>query len=559
MSPGHSLRSSLLRLTGAQVPEGAYDPARNERVLSLAGDHTNEAAALVGLHEAYHATLNASTSYGSAMIACGLLAHAQVPGYASAVDRMIARAVTAHETYATISSLASVSSGVMQAELLDAYPNYHKYLTKVRRVFGTGRSAFLTALVLRSCARAAMQVDIYADVLASLRQGTAPDWIDRLPRPDARFLRLMTPALASEAMAAADVVFKQSEESNPAAAAETLSPEAEHEALSALPHAVLDQMSEAAYEVYARALASSGQPTLAYNGHRTGLAELLAAARALTNGRVRREFHIPDTLEAEIAATQADFRREKIVLRTQKISAVFLDASPHELELADLFMNRQIPRPCVQIVAMPVRKANALYDMQHIDGSLYASDAETITGLRRRWRGPDGSERVEFLATTPEQLRGILASAPDVTPIFIASSAVHWDATWQETWVTGEQSRIEKVLFLLDTDPFYRLDRMAENDHQVFMNRVPSRLEVSGETVTLNVITMWSTYEPRVLFFTPCSQQLHAALVSHAARKGYQVAPDPDLNVNWEFELTQAIGFVALEESVFGMNFWEGS
>ena len=67
------LRRSLLGGDALAPAEGEYVPAQNSRNLSLGADHRAPLARMVAFHEAQHAVLNGSTTFGNAMVAAGAL------------------------------------------------------------------------------------------------------------------------------------------------------------------------------------------------------------------------------------------------------------------------------------------------------------------------------------------------------------------------------------------------------------------------------------------------------------------------------------------------------
>lgn len=120
----------ILGFTGAdsQAMTGAYSPGGWE-VRHITGTDPL-LALLTSQHEAEHSALNASSSWGTALLTCHV-AHQKTgdPAYRHAVRELVRRCRTTHEAFATHTSVFVITSNseTTSADLLARYPDYQRY------------------------------------------------------------------------------------------------------------------------------------------------------------------------------------------------------------------------------------------------------------------------------------------------------------------------------------------------------------------------------------------------------------------------------------------------
>lgn len=555
--PAARLRAALKQGPSGEAPDGLYDVIRNERFVRLGRDHALAEARMVSLHESFHAFLNASTTFGNAMMFAAALAEIEEPGFADWVERMIEAAVETHETYATVAALCAAARGEIDATLLAAYPDYRVFLERFMQAFGNERP-ILAALALTSCARVAMQTSIFEQLLTS----PCADWPvltwPQEQRPDWRFARLLQ-AEPAAALNAIDAALNTLGEPLIRLRESTLAP---LEAMALLAHApieAVEALNQAAYTAFAQALVAFGVPAPGYDDQRRNLHDVIAIVEAHAGDRLQTTFAVPEDLHDDLVAIMANYRQERLVLREGRDTALFVDANRHGFRLIERFVGSFEHAAYVHIVAMPKAKAASLYAPEGGWEAVEAFPGEVLMALRRRYLPPDGPPCVQFLLVQLSQLARILAHAAPAVPVAVLSSSAIDMPTWADAWARHGAPLVPRWLVEVDTDPFALIDQLAAFRKTLHMSFVRFRADASSSASLIEVLCMLSEARPDHAFVLPCSAPTREAVAAYAQCKGFAVDFDPGFLQGWRTLLTPAISHLIREESRFGNRFWEGA
>lgn len=549
------LRSALRYGATAEAAAGLYDPTRNERLVQLGDNHASLEARMVSLHESFHAFLNASTNFGNAMMFAAALAEIGEPRCADLVERMIDASLETHETFATIAALCAATDGAIDPALLAHYPDYQGFLDTFNRVFGTRRTV-LCVMALTSCARVAMQTNIYSQLLALPCEAWPDVPIEAPDRPDRRFAHLLSPDIVGSAAEAVDAMLANL--GGPLG--QLLDPSVDGPTAQSLLRmaspADVDRLSQESHRVFAHALSTIGVPPPDYNEQRNGLEALMAKLKAHAGDRLLTDFRIPTSIEEDVDAVIADFRRERLVLREEPDLAWFIDPLTLTPRVYELFAGRFEEQNYLQLVALPKAKALALYRPDTGHDLLVSFPDEIVTGLRRRFVPEGSAPRVEILLLPLPQVRAALAAVPHTRLLPVVCSSAAQDGRWMALWQEHVDPLIDRCLVMIDTDPFLYVEQLGARGVLLTMASVGMRSQTLNGDSLLEVLCVIAEDRPGALFFIPCSRPMREAVANYATRKGLNVSFEPGFLQAWRLVVTPAFSHLLREESRFGSGFW---
>jgi hypothetical protein len=551
------LRAALRSRPSGDAPDGRYDVPSNERFVKLGQDHSRAEARMVSLHESFHSSLNSSSTFGTTMMFVGALAELDEPGFPDLLERMIGDALTTHETFATVAAVCALAEEGINDELLAAYPDYQGFLEAFIDVFGRDRP-LLTAMALTSCARVAMQTSIYGQLLTT----PCADWPSltwpKEQTPDWRFRQLLQRAPVSAALAAVDDVLRGLEEPMLELIYPSLSNTRAKLLVSNAPLEFVEMLNEASYVAFAKALSPYGIQAPAYDEQRRGLSEVLGRVQAQAGDRLQATFIAPESLEDEVVAVMANYRRERLVLRERPDAARFLDSLSYGLRIVEAFIGTNKGEPYVHFVAMPKGKAAALYGPK--DGWSEAQEfpGDMLTGLRRRYMPADGPPSVQFLLIRlPHLIEIMKIAAPGVPLVPVLSAASVDTSSWFAEWERYGTSVAPRTLVEVDTDPFALIDELGATGAPLHMSFAQHRADASSTASLIAALCIASESRPNQLYLLPASGPAQDAVLAYTQRKGYSVDVYPAFLEEWHSLLAPAFTHMIREEHCFGNRFWE--
>ena len=553
------LRRALAQAAGGDMASGAYFPAATERFVSLGRDHSTFVARMAALHEAFHAALNAGTTFGCGMIAAAALGACGDPGFDRLLDRMIGAAFRTHETYATIAGVYAAADGHYDRSLLLDYPNYLPLFDVVDAVFDLNALPQVSAICLESAARAAMQTMLLDNWASKI----CPEWVSAewsvLQTPDPRFAGLLKKDVLDRARDAVVVALRNSDQPMARLAEGGLAPGEGLGLLQRSDLAAQDKVNATAFDVFAREIASWGEPPPTFDGQRAASRTIINMMVAYAGDRLPTQFVIPENLHGDRDALVVDFRQERLVLRSQGQPAVLASRSQVETSLAVGFALRNEAHHYLQLVALPKTKARQLYHPLHGQALLTDDGSATnvLTGFRRRF--PPTQDRpfplVEILSLAEpaeiDSCRG--ASRPSVLAI-ISASVLH-ETTWPATWLTREASQVDFLAVLIDIDPFHLLEHLASQG-PVGLATASLRNTEADLPARIEAMLFLPAARPASCYLTPCSSLVLPAVADHAARHLPNVARSAVLTQEQQDMVPLAFTHLVKEEPMFGFDFW---
>ncbi|GEM_PF-1507876 len=443
------------------------------------GDSTAESLRmLASLHEAMHARLNDSTVYGSLLhVYAYLLRNGFQPERTAArLGRLIKATRTAHECFATFTSVLAVGRGSEASGDLAAYPLYQDYLRQAQRTMLGLDGAFFRVCAANALFRLCLQpaTAIRVTETGNLTRPEALDWLS-LDAPDRR-LRLLSENI--DAVFWANVIAKAIE--HHADRPEWTALDAHRRgdvAYDDLTGAVFDDIETALihhiYAELAALLTRLGSASLAFDGHQPLTTALVAQAdrllppgpRAFPLRAAGVEALSQDAINRD---TVLQFAEERYVVR-QPLAASLrsLDDLPRDMwaelvaddgGLAHLF-----------VIARQASRIPPHYRFGPAETALLEElGDEPLVLVRRRVIEPDGSMRVDHtLLPDVERFTALVAWAesqelPIIANISLATLAVRrWAAIWRSPLeATGN------VTVLLDLTPFLYLDRWTSTEER---------------------------------------------------------------------------------------------
>ncbi|HEX6036991.1 hypothetical protein [Longimicrobium sp.] len=541
------------RIPAAELPEGAYDPVGHVRYVNPGAEQGATVAAMVSWHESFHAFLNASTTFGSAMMLAGTLAEAGHRGFDRLVAHMVDLSVETHESYATVAALGAVSRGPLDAALIAGFPDYRRYLSTFLALFDPARPR-LSVMALASCARAAMQTDVYAPLLQlPVEHWPTLEFHERM-QPDRRLRAILDPAATAAALAAMDHAMAADGGTLAPLAAPGVTAEEEAERLGAASLREMEIPTRAAFEAFARALEEKGYPRPRYAQQKEDLPALLSRVQAFTGPTPGREWQVPATELEEAEALFSEFRHEVLVVGETPLPALFVDARTVQDEVLDAFVLTAGEASHLQLVAMPTAKARHLYRPVAPGGLLDGWDRPTLTGLRRWWPGRGSDARVDFLVVDRAGADHLARRHPEVQVLMMVSLAALDDPAWVGEWF-GDGGSVPRLLVLIDEDPFQLIQEL-EREGPVRFAPATARLTEGADAPRVEVLCLVADARPGILYFTPASGPFRQAFLEVILRRDGGTRPDPDVLQPWLPHLAGALPHLLREEGVFGMRFW---
>jgi hypothetical protein len=560
MSSFPDLRSRLqLERAIGRAAEGAYDPVHTDRSLKLGVDHSSAEARMASFHEAFHAFLNSSTTFGSCMILAGALKGAGDARFADLISRMIDCAIVTHETYSTVASLYVAGEGQFARKLLDRYPEYQGYFDSFTQTFEYLERPFIAGICMDACARAAMQTDIIHRWLQMPCEAWPDDRFFPDDRPDTRFSALFGRGPMQAAASAVRHTLAEAPDPLRQLNETTLDSKSVLRILTIAPVLQQESLQRAAFEVFASKLAQTGFPRPAFDDHKSPSVPIISKVQMYAQDRLKFGFHLPGDSKQEAEAVLLDFRKERLILRSEPDDAVFAHVREIGAEQRNLFVLRDEGRPYLFLVAMPAEKALALYRIHRGANLLIGQPGEMITGLRRRIMSQQLSGRplVEFLSVDePDDVEEIAVGIPDLHVHALASATTLYDRTWRSNWLTPGRGRVHALAVLIDFDPFQLLE-LIETDAHIKIGKLRLNFGETGLPSRIEVLVITSSVNQGMVYFTPCTGPLIDAVAAFARRKL------PDVSVESEF-LAQCFDVLRLplshavrEEFQFGFEFWK--
>lgn len=495
-------------IPGAESPEGAYDPVGHVRYVHPGADQGATVAAMVSWHESFHAFLNASTTFGSAMMLAGTLAEAGHRGFDRLVARMVDLSVETHESYATVAALGAVSRGPLDSALIAGFPGYRRYLSTFLALFDPARPR-LSVMALASCARAAMQTDIYAHLLElPVEHWPTLEFEERM-RPDRRFRAILDPAAAAAALAAIDHAVTADGGTLAPLAAPGVTAGKEAELLAAASLREMEIPTLAAFESFARALEEKGYPRPRYEQQKEHLPALISRVQAFTGPTPGFEWQVPATELEETETLFSEFRHEVLVVGETPLTALFVDARTADDEVLDAFVLTAGAGSHLQLVAMPTAKARHLYRPIAPGGLLDRWDRQVITGFRRWSPGRRSDARVDFLVVDRAGADRVAQRHPEAEVLMMVSHAALDDSAWVAEWF-GNGGPAPRLLVVIDEDPF-QLIREMEREGTVRFAPATARLTEGTDAPRVEVLCLVADARPGILYFTPASAPFRQA------------------------------------------------
>jgi len=553
-APGHALRRSLRKASSADTAEGSYHLTENTRELVVGRDGTTAHADMVSRHEALHAMLNASTTFGSCMTLVAALDEAGYPEFGPLLDKMLDACEVTHETFATVMAITDVNGGQVRVDLLDDAPDYHALLDRFDAAYDIVSRPFVGHSCLDLCARTAMQTGLAAD-WSNL---PCPDWLDlRLgppDRPDHRFEQMLHPDFAAEAMAAFDQALATV---GPPLADLVRGPAPDEAAalVRAAPVEAQFDLQRLGYEGFAKVAARHGINAAGFMDARRFAPAMTRALETFAGDRLNRTFVTPATRDEDLDAHFFDYRRERMSIRPAPDEAIVIGIDDLNDELMGLLTQAGREERSLQLVALPREKARSLYKVR-VGGERLVGDG-TLHALRCRIQpAPDYPDGLIIMMELrhPAELRAIheYIGEPPVRGI-VSATAIESDDWWR-TWMYPLRHQISTLLVIIDRDPFAYLQELAV-DHPLHLDNVECTWGPASAPRTTNVVVATHAEAPRQVYCTPASGPLSAALQRFAGRLPGAAISEP-MAPEHQAILTASLRHVLNEEHRFGFGFW---
>lgn len=547
------LATQVLRQTSSgMMPEGGYQPVGNVRYFIPGDDHTSSEARMVSWHEAFHAFLNASTTFGSTMIIMGLLANAGKPGFESLVHRMMGLAVETHESYATVAALRAVSRDTINPSGLDGYPDYQRYLSRFLALFDPARPTIST-IALSSCARVAMQTNIYSELLAQPCSEWPSLQIPQEMQPDIRFEAIMTRTAVAAALAAINQALATGGGVLAPLAGPGMTPAEEADMFARASPGEQEVINVAAFDAFAEALARQGFGQARYGQQKDDLEEIIRRVQQFAGTKLDTEFHVPTSDQEENEAIFRDFRRELLFTADVPVRASFFDGQLEDRAVEAGFVHSSESGSYLQLVAMPADKASYLYDPVSRSGPADERKGGVVSGFRRR-ASTTGAVGVELLITDRTAAERVIRDHPACDILMIVSLTAIADAEWRAEWLMPA-APVAQFMVVIDDDPIDLVRELAANGEVRLAagTAVVGAGEDGGRVEILVVLAEW---EPNILYFTPISAPNRQSVVEVALNRVAGATLDPTIISLWLPFLARAVPHLLREESAFGTRFW---
>jgi hypothetical protein len=547
------LLASLLQQSGQeQQNEGAYDPAKHNRTVSLGNDRGSLVASMVSWHEGFHAFLNASTCHGNAMMFVGALAASGFEGFDTLVEDMIEVAFTTHETYATVSAIAAADRATINAQLLANYPDYQPLLKSFTDLFPSESQPVLSVMALTVCARAAMQTSIYETLLATPCDAWPKIDLAALGKPDDRFALLMTSTTVERAIVAMKDVLRSSGGSHASIADESIDAASARSVWESTPTPFLDGVSKAGFAVFAEVLLEHTCHAGEFDGQKNHLPEIIAKVRAFAGDKLQREFRNSASWEEDEVSLFTDFHNEQLVLSEQPLPAIFVGVETHPENVADEFVLEAEGTRYYQFVAMPPAKARQLYGPIEGEELLVGATDDLIAGLRRRW-----GSRIEFFLlgpnTAPRVLTRLSNTGAEIYVVYSLTLLNYSNSLL--SWFRSADCPLNRMAVLIDDDCIDLIKKHAQRGAELQLAYFKARSGAKQDEFT-EILCFAAGDEPDLVYFTPCTTPFRLAITEFVRRRFTQVNFDGEFIQPWLSMLKRVIGHTLHEEARFGDRFW---
>lgn len=551
-------RGFYLRKALRQGAEGLYVPSTGARTVSLGEDHASPLAKMVSFHESFHSLLNASTTFGMAMVFAGALERAGDPDMGALVARMIEACLVTHETYATMSGIYLASEATYDRGLLDSYPSYQGYFDSMAAVLDLDGSPFISSLCIAAAARVAMQVDILDRWKSIPCSGwAATSWAEG-DAPDVRFglvtgaesIAAVQKALGTALTDAAPAIRKL--------ARGRLGREERLRAVVEAPLPEQEALQAVAFRAMAEACFPDEERRPVWLAQRRLAADLIAKVQDRAGDRLGRRFLASTDLEGDFDATFIEARAERLVVWPGRIPALLDPRGEFPKVTPSDFVTRYAGfRPHVQLIGIPCDKLPALYELR--DPLPEGPPRRTITALRRFVSTPSLSVRgiVHMLElNSPDDLSKPALGEEDPQVFALVCASALADQAWTEEWFGALAGLGAATAILIDVDPFGLIPAMAEKSR---LKMVGTMLE-SGEfglPSNIHIVSFADDDDDSsLLLFSPCSELFTMSFGGMVERAGWNVDLEGSLSEAQLGLLQIAIGHALIEEPRFGFCQW---
>ncbi len=555
-APGFYLRSVLWK-AGGGAAGGSYSPKTGARTLHLGKDHTSPLADMVALHENFHWLLNASTTFGVAMVLAGALDRAGEPGMEALIERMIEASVETHETYATLSGIYAASLSIYDRSLLDEYPDYQGYYDRMAALLDLENAPFISSICIAAAARVAMQTDLLD------RWATMPcsDWAttswDQADTPDARFARVTNPAALAAAQQALGQAISSASAPIQSLARGKLSREDRIRAVVEASQPEQEALQALAFQAIAEACFSPGPGRPQWLAQREATRKANQQVIDYAGPRLRIRLQTSDNLDKDFDATFLSAREERLVISPAKLPAVLHEAGIETEVQPSWFVAQGFDYgPHVQVVAIPFDKLPALYDLK--DPPSDRPPQETLTVLRRFVETPSLPVRgfVHMLELASPADLPLLPGSQTPAPLFVmASASAFMNPQWMTDWLLPLRKRGAVMAVLVDIDPFDFIPFWARKSRQQ-MVRVRLNPGNHGLPDNMSFLVFFGGDDPDFMLFAPCSKAFVQCFQMMIERGNYNIDPDGALSERQDQIVQLAVVHILREEGKFGFSSW---
>jgi len=545
-----------MSIAGRDVSRGSYNPVTTAREIALGGKSSADLNEMVSFHESYHAFLNASTTFGVAMVYCGALIEVSERPFFGIVSDMVDRSIVTHETFATVRGLLTASYGDVSSPLLNSFPDYLVHLDRFVEIFEPRHGIGLATMALTNAARAAMQVPLYS----WLRETPCEQWhqlpLETCNDPDLRFKALLKPEIVRAAKTAMLEALGNTSSILKDLARKNSSTSDQWRAISQATLKEFVPPDIAAFDVFAKALEQEGFGRAGYDDQRHQLSALTSKVEVALGPGSNQKFMSPQE-EEDLAAVIGDFRREVLSFRDHGLPLVVTDLEEQNSNVIQAFVHSGNAGQHLQFVSMPLNKAEHVFRIVQNCAALKRLNSEHLSGFRRLARTPDGGYRVEFLVVEEDKARSLTKDMQDVTLYKTLSLVTTRDKAWSSTWTSDVGFLTGNHGVVIDDDPIALMERLAERGGDVSVVGYRMNLPVQNhDSIVLDLIAYRSETEPDRLYFTPCTSSLRTAVLKLALDKGKPFTIEKNLPSKWQKFLADTLFNLLQEEGRFGAAFW---
>ncbi|WP_405814060.1 hypothetical protein OG241_05805 [Streptomyces sp. NBC_01390] len=437
-------------LDGLTGSTGAYRPRRFE----LRGDGKDGVRdRVLHAHEAHHAMLNDSTTWG---IALHLTARHR-PWQALGLPLRDA-CRTVHESFATFMSVSAVSGRFPQAErVLEQYPDYQPLYVRTAAAVAQVAGPHRQALAVSALARASMQTPVLQRLSETWPDGFTLSLLREVDRPDGRWNRLLRGDRGALMGAAARAVDQEVATAFGDEALTADRPEADPSA------AVADAFDDAwerwedlIYRRVAEELRGMGATVLPFLGGRTEAVELADRIQADDPDGPPVRVQPPDVPHVDDATFEASLVRQArhwIVPEPRPAQLITLgpDVDPEEVVRVVDASARIAGRPSlVTAVRLPARLLEGYAFDARAEETLARLEGPTVAVRAVADDGAGGDAVWHTLLREPADLDRLAELWADRGPLLhcVAASCL-FDRGWQSAWLPALEET-GRLFVLLD-------------------------------------------------------------------------------------------------------------